>query len=611
MRIKKAALLSMIIVILLVFPSFPLSAATNQNTNEEKVEAATGDGAYSAKDEVIYGNLDANGKQQQMYVVNTFHITEPGKITDYGDYTSVKNLTNLIEMEQVKDNAIQFETDEKEFYYQGNMDNQPLPWDISITYLLDGEEISPAEIAGEDGHLEIQIKTTANDQVDSVFFENYLLQLSLTLNPSVFNNIQTDGNEANAGKNKQITFTIMPNQEETVSLEADVVNFELKPIDIVATPSSMSLDGIDIGGMTGDINSLSTAIAEVNNGVGQLNQGIADLNTGAANLGSGSSEYRNGIAELNQSSTELVNGSSSIESALQSINKSISSGSESMDLGDLEALPEALQQIASGLGEATNGLETLNENYRTAYNTLDDTMAAIPAYSISETDIQALYQSAPNTDVVDQLVESYSAALTAKETYSAVKEAFGAVDGTLEQITGSIREMTGNLETMAADLADSIENMDAMDSITQLQDGLSSLATEYQSFHNGLASYTDGVSALAGSYSELDAGIQELSDGTDSLHNGANELHSGTTELQEATSDLPEQIEADADAMMEEYDTSDFEPVSFVSSKNEKVNTVQFVLQTEGIETKEPETTEQKQTKEDKSFWDRLIDLFK
>ncbi|WP_176330301.1 YhgE/Pip domain-containing protein [Oceanobacillus rekensis] len=608
MRFRKIAIALM--ATLLVFPSFPLSAASNENTNEKKDEAATDDGAYSAKDEVIYGNLDASGAQQQMYIVNTFYVTKPGKFTDYGDYASVRNLTNLTEMEQTEDNAIHFEADEKEFYYQGNMENLPLPWDIKINYLLDGEEISPADLVGKDGHVEIQIKTTANNDVNPVFFENYLLQISLTLNPAIYDNIQAvDGIEANAGKNKQITFTIMPDQVEELVVEADVVNFEMEPIDIVATPSSMSFDGIDIGGMTGDMQSLSTAIAEVNDGVGQLNQGISDLNTGAATLSNGSTEYLNGISELNQSSNELVNGSTSIQSALQTISESMEGSSGSIDLSELEALPEVLQQIAGGLKESASGLDMLKENYSTAYSTFDDAMTAIPAYNISDADIQTLYESGANADVIDQLVETYTVAHEAKATYSAVKEAFGAVDGTLEQVTGAIREMAGNLETMATELSASIESMDTMDSITQLKEGLSSLATEYKSFHSGFVSYTDGVSELAGSYSELDGGIQELSDGTNSLRNGASELHSGTTELQESTSDLPGQIEAEADAMMKDYDKSGFEPVSFVSSKNKKVNTVQFVLQTEGIEIEETESTEEIQ-EEEKGFWDRLIDLF-
>src|SRR5699024_11861518 len=40
-------------------------------------------------------------------------------------------------------------------------------------------------------------------------------------------------------------------------------------------------------------------------------------------------------------------------------------------------------------------------------------------------------------------------------------------------------------------------------------------------------------------------------------------------------------MEEEVEEMLEEYENEDFEPASFVSDKNEKVDVVQFVLQTE------------------------------
>src|SRR5699024_11309126 len=46
------------------------------------------------------------------------------------------------------------------------LENHPLPWDIEITYLLDGEKVDPNALAGKGGSLEIQIETSANEKVD-------------------------------------------------------------------------------------------------------------------------------------------------------------------------------------------------------------------------------------------------------------------------------------------------------------------------------------------------------------------------------------------------------------------------------------------------------------
>src|SRR5699024_7614983 len=117
--------LIIIIIGLLVFISSPLTALSKENTDEEKkASLKETSGKYSTKDEVIYGKLDMNGKIDNMYVVNTFHITNPGEIVDYGDYTNIRNLTDLSDIHQSGAHEVHFQADEDEFYYQGELTNQ-------------------------------------------------------------------------------------------------------------------------------------------------------------------------------------------------------------------------------------------------------------------------------------------------------------------------------------------------------------------------------------------------------------------------------------------------------------------------------------------------------
>lgn len=604
MRIKKG--LIVIISFMLMFAAFPSPVSPNENSTSE-----TESGEYSAKDEVVYGNLNANGNTDHMYVVNTFHVTEPGELVDYGNYTNVKNLTNLSDIQQTEDNRVHFQADKGEFYYQGELENKSLPWDISITYYLDGQEVNPEELAGQSGSFEMHISTSANENVDAQFFENYLMQISLTLDPAKFNDILApEGTKANSGKNEQISFTALPDQEEEFIVSANVSDFEMDPINISAVPANISIEKPDLGNMTGEMQSLSDAISQVNSGVAELNSGIAELNSGTSELSNGSSEYLSGIQELSQSSEQLVNGSSEINEALSQVSESIQGNENSLDLSELEALPEGFRTLATGLQEAATGLETLKENYDQAYGTLDEAINGIPDYEITEEQIAALYETEADSEVIDQLVETYGAAVTVKETYLTVQEGFDAVTESLSEVSTPIQEMASNLETMADEIESGMENLEQMDGLSELQEGLSTFSTEYQTFHDGLVSYTEGVTSLATSYQELDTGIQNLSEGTSSLESGASELENGTQELQESTSDLPGQMESEIDEALEEFENSDFEPDSFVSDQNENVEVVQFVLQTEPIEMEEPETPDQEE-EEEKGFWEKLTDLFR
>ncbi|WP_449540370.1 YhgE/Pip domain-containing protein [Ferdinandcohnia sp. Marseille-Q9671] len=594
-RIQKVLLV--LVASTLVLPSFLVSAASTE-------------GDVSSKDEVVYATLGAKGEQRDIYIVNTLDIEKAGKITDYGSYSSLKNLTDLSEIVQ-KDNTVEVEAKEGKFYYQGLIKEKALPWDISVAYVLDGKEIEPQKLAGKEGHIEIQISTSKNEEVNPVFFSNYLLQISLTLDPAIYSNIHSDkGMLANAGKNKQVTFTVMPEKEEELALEADVVDFELEGINITAVPSSMSIDVPDIDDMTGDMETLTDAIEQLHDGVSKLKNGVTELNSGVSELRNGSGQFKNGMTDISKASSGLVSGSNEIDGALQTISESLSGSSEEMNLGELAQLSEGLAQTADGLRNMSTGLGTLKENYAIAYTSLDQAMGAIPNHEVSEADFKALSESGANQEVLNKLKATYSAAMAAKETYSKVKQGFAAVDGALQESMNGLGGVATKLDEMANGLSASLEQNNVTESLAQLQKGIGTLATNYRAFHSGLVEYTNGVGTLSSSYQELHNGIVEFSQGTGELEQGVGELQDGTGKLYEATSDLPDQMKEEVDEMISEFDKSDFEAVSFVSDKNENVTLVQFVLKTESIQLEEPEEKETTE-KEEKGFWARLMDLFK
>lgn len=602
MRTKRILLL--LIAFVLVLPSFLVHASTN-----EKEETKQTPGQYRLKDEVVYATLSPTGNQQEIYVVNIFDVTQAGRLVDYGPYTSLKNLTDLSELNQVKQ-KVEFAAPEGKFYYQGNMKDEVLPWDVQISYRLDGKRMAPEELAGKEGKLEIDIHTAANKEAAKVFFENYLLQITLTLDPEIYQDIvvSEEGMIANAGKNKQVTFTVMPEKEGDLKLEANVVNFELQGIEIAGVPSSMSIDTPDMDEMTGEMKSLTDAIAQINDGVGDLKTGVSELNSGVASLRDGSAQFKKGMSDINGASSELVKGSSAINDGLVSVNKGIEDNFNQINLNDLKKLQVRLPEIATGLDEMAKGFAYLRENYADAYQQMEAALKQIPAYRITDEDIELLYESGADREVVDQLLETYRAAQQAKEIFASVQDSFKAVDGRLAEVNGAITEIEktlGSVQTLIATL----EDVDVIESITELQNGMAAFSANYQKFHNGLVDYTNGVGQLSSSYSKLHSGIVDLSGGTNELENGVGQLHNGTGTLYEATNTLPDQMQEEIDRMISEYDKSDFEAVSFVSSENEKVNSVQFVIKTESILIDKQES-DVKTEEETKGFWTRLKELF-
>jgi putative membrane protein len=567
-------------------------------------------GTIKTKDEVIYATLDALGNQEGMYVVNRFDMGEQGSVVDYGNYTEVKNLSNLNEIELDGD-KIQFEATEDEFYYQGQLDQLSLPWDITIEYLLNGEIIEPKELIGQDGALEIRLTTKENKDSKETFYNNYLLQISFTLQPSVFENIVAENATiANAGKNKQVAFTVMPENDGEFSIKADVTDFEMDGIDITAVPSSMSIDAPNVDEMTDELGTLSSAINDVHKGVGEFQSGINELNDGLGALLGGSNEFKNGMTELNQSSDQLRAASSSIQDALVQLNQALSGEAGSVDLSQLVQLPKGLNQISSGLTETAEGLKTLDEKYSQAYDALTNAIHLIPDTKLTEEEMQALKESDVDEKVVQQLLETYEAAYMVKGTYQQVKPAFDAVKTNLPSVNQALVDMADGLATTSDNIANAIDSMDITKSMAELQEGISALATNYQSFHKGLEEYVDGLSQLTTGYTDIHQGLDELDNGVAQLADGARELHDGTGELANQTADLPEQMKDGIDEMIAEYDKSDFEAQSFVSDKNEQIGTVQFVITTKALN-KEESDEEEQEKEEEKGIWERFLDLFR
>jgi putative membrane protein len=600
MMMRKKRLTYSALALMLFLPSF-LSVPAHAET----------EGKVSSKDEVIYATLNAEGNLDHIYAVNTFDVARAGMIVDYGRYSSVKNLTSLKDLNQ-EGQKIEMEAPEGKFTYQGNMsDETELPWDVKVSYMLDGQKVDPSELAGKSGHLEIEIETSENMGGDSVFYENYLLQVSLSL-PNAYENIEAgDGMVANAGKNKQVTFTVLPGKEKKLKVEADVKDFEFKGVEIVAVPSTLPIDTTGTEGMTDDMSELSDAIGQLNEGVAELADGVSRLDNGAAGLQDGSAQVKNGLGELNGSSSQLVGASSSIRDALATINKSLSGQSAEVDLSSLNELPAGLNQLAGGLNETAAGMTKLKESFSKAYAVLDAAIKEIPASQVTGDQIEALKDSvsADQKEIVKQLKASHVAAQNVKATYNSVNQAFAAVEPSLNQMNGAVKEISGQLTSISNNLSASLKETD-MSGLAELQKGLSQLSSEYGEFHSGLVSYTNGVGELSSNYGKLHSGIAELAGGTSELSGGVNELHDGTSELHQKTKDLPEKMQAEIDKMLAEYDKSDFKPVSFVSSENKKVSSVQFVIKTESIEMEEKKV-KKAEPEEEKGFWELFLDLFR
>lgn len=564
--------------------------------------AKDAEGAYESKDEVVYGNLDHHGDTRNMYIVNSFDVKEEGKIDDYGDYETVKNLTDLSDIKQ-SDKKVTFDAEEDQFYYQGTIENQPLPWDIDIEYKLDGKKIEPEKLAGKSGHLDIEISTKQNKKVDDTFFDYYLLQISITLDPQKFTQTQAPkATQANEGKDESYSFSVMPESEEELVLSTEAEEIEIDPIDISAVPANMSMDDPDTSEMTDGMEELSDGVHELYNGIAELKNGIEEWQTGAEELQNGSAEFNNGLQELDNSSGELEDGSGEILDALEEVDDELDNVPDMDELDELdevEELPDTLRDVSGDISHFSDKVEEFESK---ADEDIEDIEEAF-----DEDEFQEIIDQLEDNEEVDEetieQIENFQANFEEWED-SIDEEIDFPEDG-----KSILQDTESGLNNLAEEIEGGLDKLDDLQQLEELQQGISEMASQYDEFHQGLLEYTSGVHELAENYQEIDEGIQGLVEGASGLEDGASELEEGAKELDDETASLPGDMQSEIDDMLDEFDFSDFDPISFVSDKNKDVDVVQFVLQTEKIEVPEPEEPEEEE--EEKSIWQRFLELFK
>ncbi len=601
--IRRSIALALVVACMLL--AYGSAADMEAGTDVQPQEAPLAGAAVAdEKSEVVYATLLPDGSVREAFVVNHFVVTAPGTLRDYGKYASVHNLTSAAPI-SLEGDLVLVEADEGNFYYQGNLPQAQLPWDILISYWIDGQQVSPEQVGGRSGKLEIRIQTEKNKSFDPAFYAHYMLQISLSMDTALCKNIVApDATMAEAGKNRMLTFVVLPEKDADISLTAEVTDFSMAGIDISAVPFSMAFDMPDTDGFTDQFTELTDAVAKLHDGVGDLRSGVKELKSGAGQLADGSYDIQSGLLELSANAPELLEGSGMINGALIKISDSLDlSQLENLDLSGIEKLPRGIQVIVDGLRSLSSWLRSYTQEPVSAAN--------LGNIHISEESIFALREAAAEagqSEALDQLLSYYDMAGQFADAYEAMREALSNLDVTLDSVIEKIDALADTLSEIISKMDESLGMLDQLDQLTLLADGLEELSDNYGEFHSGLVQYMEGVWQLTDGYVEFNEGLFSFTDGVGELKTGVDEMHDGTGKMNKETAKMPDTIQEEIDNLMAEYKPEDFTPVSYISPKN-NVELVQFVLKCDGIEAPEKDKAEEAPPTE-ATFWDRLMVLF-
>ena len=444
-----------------------------------------------------------------------------------------------------------------------------------MNYTLDGKSVSANELAGATGALSTEIAITRNpDAQDSAFFENYLVTATVTLASGVARNIQApDAQVALSGSDTQLTFMVMPGKEKTVNFTADVTDFKMSSIQVAAIPFAIAFDFPDTNALISQFSQLTDAAKTLDAAAAALASGANDLASGVAGLQGGAADVSQGVAGIAQGLTTYQQG----------------------------ILAQAAQ--SQGAAEAMGSEEEVNTNYEEAMREYMNAFVQAFAKKYAESYAKAYaaayaqaYQKALMSGMDEQAAaQAATQQATQTATQTATADALEAATAATEDATEHVQEAVRAIATRASYVA----------SARALQGAATELgsATDQKSL-------IGGVSSLAYGSDQFAQGIGAAVSGASEYAQGSQEFSQGMSQFQGETAGLPSAVQAEMDALMADYDKSDFEPRSFVSSKNTNVKLVQFVMSTPEIVVEATDDSAD-QDEDELTPLDRLLALFR
>lgn len=462
-------------------------AADNKSTEAPQAAVSDNvkadDAAAAEKDETVYIIACADGSADKIIVSDHLKNTEGSTVlSDITTLSDIENVKGYEDFSHDGDNII-WAADGKDIYYQG-ISTAKSPVEMKVTYILDGKEISPAELAGKSGKIKIRVDYTNNLTVSAEIngaAENVCVPFAVVtgtvLDNDKFRNIEvSSGKVLDDGDRTIIAALAFPSLQESLDIDnekldipdhleitADVTDFEFSGFYAAAENSifaDISLDG--------------------ENTIDDLKNAASEMDSAMVQLMDGSSQLYNGLTELNGKTGELINGISALSDGAAQL----SSGVAALDEGTV-GLCNGIAQLSEGSNQLSEGLAELDKNSEA----LNQGAAQIFASLLEQADSQL---AAQGLELPKLTIENYATVLD-----SAAAQ--------VEQAMGK----------------------DAAARITAVKVQLD----EVNGFCNGLNAYTSGVSSASAGAQNVYSGTVQLSQGADKLKDGASALKSGTASL--------------------------------------------------------------------------------
>ena len=603
-------------------PAIPESVSTSEQSVPESAAQVRrphiADADQKDKAESVYVKADPTGKAEDISVSVTLRNSGDGQpIRDMTNLQGIKNKAGDEEYTLSDDGELVWENHGEDITYEGTSRNL-LPVDTSVTYFLDGEEISPSDLAGKSGEVKIRfdysVQADAKVTVDNDVKNETVLFMAMTfmiLPDEHFDSISVENGRAVSMDEQTVVIGYaLPKLADSLNLSEHEMTEEIEIpeyVEVTAYATDFELDftatvltnGLfkeiededlkDFDDTIDDMHELADASKDLVSGTKELADGadtfgdyLSQYTEGVGAACKGVSKLSEGTKTLNDNKSALAEGAGQLRDGLTKLDESL----QDLDLDTDEMLSRTLAAVQAQLQEKVKSL-------------IQQQMAQMQE-GASEAASGSAYQAA-----MDTLTENEAFAALTDEEKAAIALQIAA--GTQENFNSLMaqQEQTeteeGTEETQAEE--EPVFDLDGLDtaeleamntSLAQLKESVHALAEGSSGLYDGIVKYNEGISGVHEGVGQLHEGLKKLdqagsqmTDGYDSLKEGTRKLHEGFEEFdKEGIRELTKMADEDLKDLLTRIRTlkaADGSYDNFSGLAEGKTSEVRFIIETAEI----------------------------
>lgn len=541
-----------------------------------------------SKEESVYVKADASGNVKKTTVSEWLKNPEKGTISDTSELKDIKNVKGDETFETGSNNNVSWKSEGNDIYYQGTIDKE-LPVDVKVSYKLDGKSISPKDLKGKSGKVEIQFsydnksKQTVNVNGEDVeMYTPFTMVSAMMLSSDEYSNVSAENGKLISDGDKNIVvgvaFPGLANDlnlkdldmdidiPETVTITADVKDATVGTSITMASAELMNefgLDDIDsfddlqdsIDDLEDATNQLVDGSKEAADGSKELADGVGTLNDGAGTLASGAGTLADGVNTLNEKSGTLVSGVNTLASGVQAYTGGVEeiyagsndlvSGAQALASG-ADTLNTNIASAADGANSLVVGAKSLKNGFETAKTTLDKGINALNnvteesiknsvTVTVNTDDVTAIVNKPEVTAIVNKYVDENTTEKEKEALTKAVEDALGQCTASVDKDNIKVEKtVNGNAALITQSVQGAQDCMNGVSTSLTQKSG----SEEKPSLLDGANSIESGATRLAGVLGMGDGKTLTIGLGATSLANGSTTLLAGTQKLQAGAAQL-------------------------------------------------------------------------